>query len=147
MANPADGIATFFTDDHRECDDAWAALESAASDGEQAKAATLWPTFSQRLLKHLAMEEEVLFPAFEDATGMHSGGPTFMMRHEHTQMRGVLAEMERRLGAKDLPGLLDQGDTLLMLIQQHNAKEEGILYPMAERALGGHWDELAKKLS
>jgi hemerythrin-like domain-containing protein len=102
--------------------------------------------FSARLLHHLAMEEDILFPAFEAATGMR-GGPTHVMRSEHTQMRAVLTEMERRMSTGDLDGLLDQGDTLLMLIQQHNAKEEGMLYPMAEQALGEQWDSLAARLA
>ena len=145
MANLSDGLITYFSDDHRECDELWAAVEGAVTSADKAKAAAAWPVFSQRLLKHLKMEEEVLFPAFEAATGM-KGGPTAVMRNEHTQMRGVLAEMERRVASGDLDGLLDQGDTLLMLIQQHNAKEEGMLYPMAEQVLGQHWNELSAKL-
>lgn len=146
MANPADGIITFFSDDHRECDELWAAVEGAVTSKDQAKTASAWPVFSKRLLQHLAMEEDVLFPAFEAATGLR-GGPTMVMRAEHTQMRGVLAEMERRLAGGDLDGLLDQGDTLLMLIQQHNAKEEGMLYPMAQQALSAQWPSLVPKLT
>ena len=146
MANPNDGLITFFSEDHRECDDAWAALEAAASAADKAKSGTLWPVFSARLLHHLKMEEDILFPAFEAATGMR-GGPTSVMRSEHTQMRAVLTEMERRMSTGDLDGLLDQGDTLLMLIQQHNAKEEGMLYPMAEQALSAQWDSLAARLA
>ena len=41
---------------------------------------------------------------------------------------------------------MDIGDTLLMLIQQHNIKEEGMLYPMAENVLAGHWTKLASLL-
>ena len=146
MATPSDGLITFFTDDHRECDDLWAALETAVTAKDHPKTNTLWPEFSRRLERHLTMEETILFPAFEAATGM-KGGPTAVMRGEHTQMRGVLAEMERRVKSGDLDGLLDQGDTLLMLIQQHNAKEEGMLYPMAAQVLAAQWDALSAKLS
>ena len=146
MANPADGLITFFSDDHRECDALWASVEAAVTAADKAKTASAWPAFSQRLLAHLKMEEDVLFPAFEAATGMR-GGPTLVMRGEHTQMRGVLAEMERRVASGDLAGLLYQGDTLLMLIQQHNAKEEGMLYPMAQQALAAQWPSLAAKLA
>jgi hemerythrin-like domain-containing protein len=45
-----------------------------------------------------------------------------------------------------LQGLVDQGDALHILIQQHNVKEEGMLYPMAERALGPEWPALRAKL-
>jgi hemerythrin-like domain-containing protein len=33
-----------------------------------------------------------------------------------------------------------------MFIAQHNNKEEGMLYPMAERALGGQWESLLQRL-
>jgi hemerythrin-like domain-containing protein len=92
------------------------------------------------------MEEALLFPAVEAATGMVDAGPTFVMRMEHEQMRGVLDQMAAAVASGDQQELLDQGDTLHILIQQHNVKEEGMLYPMAERALGGQWPELRAKL-
>ena len=42
---------------------------------------------------------------------------------------------------------MDLGDTLLMLIQQHNVKEEGMLYPAAEGLLAGDWEALSKVLA
>ena len=33
-----------------------------------------------------------------------------------------------------------------MLIQQHNVKEEGMLYPMAGNLLAGEWTALAAQL-
>ena len=46
----------------------------------------------------------------------------------------------------DAEQAMDIGDTLLMLTQQHNIKEEGMLYPMAENVLAGNWPNLAKLL-
>jgi hemerythrin-like domain-containing protein len=34
-----------------------------------------------------------------------------------------------------------------MLIQQHNRKEEHILYPMSENALGAEWTEIHERLA
>jgi hemerythrin-like domain-containing protein len=48
--------------------------------------------------------------------------------------------------AGDAQEAMDIGDTLLMLVQQHNAKEEGMLYPMAENMLTGDWATLAAEL-
>jgi hemerythrin-like domain-containing protein len=146
MATPDASASEFFSDDHRHCDDAWAAVEQAAGSGDAALATTKWTEFAGRMRRHLAMEEEVLFPAIEDVTQMRGAGPTEVMRHEHRQMRGLLDEMARRADSKDFDGLLDQGDTLLMLIAQHNAKEEGVLYPMADSALAARWPELAQTL-
>lgn len=144
MAKVDMGVQEFFATDHRHCDAAWAALEAAEDDA--GRQSTLWKDFAARMQRHFAMEEEVLFPAIEAATGMRSG-PTAVMRHEHEQMRGLLAEMARRADTGDFDGVIDQGDTLLMLVQQHNAKEEGVLYPLAERALGPSWAALAERLS
>ena len=88
----------------------------------------------------------MLFPAFEQATGMNGMGPTAVMRMEHEQMRGVLSQMEQEASRGDYDALSDHGDTLQMLIQQHNVKEEGMLYPMCERTLTPRWAEIAGRL-
>ena len=85
---------------------------------------------------HFEAEEGVLFPAFEAATGM-GHGPTEMMRHEHEQMRTLLAQLESACDAHDGDGYSGIAETLLMLMQQHNMKEENILYPMCDRVLVG----------
>ncbi len=138
-------LRDFFTRDHRACDEAWALLEDALGDS-RADCPALWKTFDEAMRRHLAMEEEVMFPAFEQATGM-TGGPTMVMRMEHEQMRALLDDMGRCMQALDHQGTLDRGDTLLMLIQQHNLKEEGMLYPMAAQALDGRWSELTDRLA
>ena len=138
------GPAGFFTQDHRECDAQWAAVEQAVDSGDGA--AEAFQRFERAMQRHLAMEEDVLFPALEQATGMQ-GGPTQVMRHEHSQMRAVLDQMRAAAEAGDFDAVVDHGDTLLMLIQQHNMKEEGVLYPLAERALSGSWQQLATRLA
>jgi len=147
MASAEDGIQGFFTNDHHACDEAWAAIEAAAEQGDRAEVELAWQRFDRVMRAHLAMEEDVLFPAFEAATGM-TQGPTFVMRMEHGQMRGLLDQMARALGtSRDPAELLDQGDTLNLLVAQHNLKEEGMLYPMCDRALGARWPELREALA
>jgi len=135
-------LTTFFTDDHRRCDLLWADVEATADRGGDLSEAL--ERFGDALLRHLAMEEEVLFPAFDARTGM-SMGPTQVMRTEHTQMRGVLAMMQAAVSEPQ--SVLDHGDTLLMLTQQHNAKEEHMLYPMAAEFLPDQWPGLYAELS
>ncbi len=133
------GVFDFFMGDHRACDAVWAEIEK---DGGGAKTPELFARFDQVLRRHFTMEEEVMFPAFEQVSGMTGGGPTFVMRTEHEQMRGVLDQMAAAIGKGEVEEMLDLGDTLLMLIQQHNAKEEGILYPAADGMLGPQWAQL-----
>ncbi len=137
------GLAAFFTEDHSACDRLWAEVEGA-DEGPDAVAA--FHRFDAALRRHLGWEEDVIFPAFEDASGHRGFGPTVVMRGEHMQMRSVLDAMAQAAGGGDHQGVLDHGDTLLMLIQQHNAKEEGMLYPMAEGVLQGAWSGLRSRL-
>jgi hemerythrin-like domain-containing protein len=146
MSDSSQGLVEFFTLDHRRCDSSWVEVEAAAEAGDADAVKESWRTFQSGLLKHLRMEEDVLFPAFEQATGMTDGGPTFVMRSEHDQMRGLLEQMDAAAAGDDHQELVDLGDTLLMLIQQHNQKEENMLYPMAERSLSSDWAKIHERL-
>lgn len=138
-----DRVSTFFTADHRACDAHWSAFEAAVEAGDTARAGQIWPTFKAAMLRHFAYEEEVLFPAFEAATGM-TQGPTAVMRMEHGQMRGLMNQMQALIDAGDLEAAFDHGDTLLMLTGQHNMKEERILYPMSDQRVA--WAALTPQL-
>jgi iron-sulfur cluster repair protein YtfE (RIC family) len=140
------GLVAYFTGSHRGCDDSWAEVEAAADAGDDEAVQARWQDFDRGFRRHLAMEESLLFPAVEAATGMADSGPTHVMRAEHRQMRGVLDQMAAAMERGDRDELLDQGDTLHILIQQHNVKEEGVLYPLAERVLDTQWPELREKL-
>ena len=142
---PDAGPVPFFTADHRACDAIWAEVEAGVEGGDNAAAAEAWVRFDAAMRRHLSMEEEVLFPALR-AAGMGGMGPIQVMLMEHQQMRSLLDRMAQCASDGDYESLADEGDTLLMVIQQHNAKEEGILYPMAAQMLGGAWPELAEKL-
>ena len=140
------GLTAFFEQDHRDCDARWADVEELLDTQDVDAARPAWQKFNAGMRRHIAMEEEVLFPAFESAAKMAGGGPTAVMRMEHQLMRGLLDQIESVMESGDTEQALDTGDTLLMLIQQHNIKEEGMLYPMAENVLADHWTKLAALL-
>lgn len=138
-------LADYFTEDHRQCDQLFLAVEQAAEARDWAGIGQRAQAFCDRLERHFLMEEEDLFPAFEDVTGMHFG-PTQIMRMEHQQMRQLLVELQESVQDQDADAVLGVTETLLMLMQQHNAKEEGMLYPMAERALGEEGQAMLERL-
>ena len=144
-ASLAAGPAALFGADHRECDGRWADVEAAREKGD-ARMGHAWTVFDRAMRRHFDLEDRVLFPAFEAATGI-TRGPTAVMRLEHQQMRGVLDQMGKAADDGRWDDLLDAGDTLLMLIQQHNAKEEGMLYPMCEAHLRERWPAIAAQLA
>lgn len=121
-------------DHHGHCDSLFADAEAAVMAGDWNDAAALFEGFSAALETHFRTEEQTLFPAFEAATGM-TLGPTQMMRLEHAQMRDLLAQMAGAVGTRDGKAFPGHAETLLILMQQHNLKEENILYPMCDRHL------------
>ena len=76
-----------------------------------------------------------MFPAFEDATGM-TQGPTMVMRIEHEQMKQLLNSLQEDVNKKDKDHFFGVSESLMMLMQQNNMKEEQMLYKMADMHLG-----------
>ena len=138
-------ILEFMGGDHRSCDDLFASAEEAVAKKNWDSARSLFDGFQAAMAHHLAMEEEVLFPAFEARTGM-SMGPTQVMRSEHVQMRGLIADMGGAVVESDQDSYLGLSETLNMLMQQHNLKEENMLYPMSDQVLGGERDDLIRSM-
>ena len=138
-------IASAMTGHHARCDDLLARVQAQASQGAWEAAADGFRRFRDELEHHLQAEEKVLFPAFEAATGTHSG-PTAVMRHEHDRLRALLTQIERALTTRDADFVDGYTSTLLIMIQQHNFKEESVLYPMCDAALGDRAQELVSRL-
>ncbi len=127
-------ISSIMAHHHRECDEYFSSMENAVSAGEWEAAERAWKAFQGNILNHFASEEETLFPAFEEVTG-NSQGPTMVMRMEHEQMRSLLDGLKQAMESRHAEQVLGVADTMMMLIQQHNMKEEQILYPMIDDAL------------
>ena len=138
-------ISEFMEADHRRCDEFFVAAEGAASQGDWDKAQNEFNEFRQAIEQHFAMEEEALFPSFEEASG-NSMGPTQVMRYEHQQMRELFDEMAEAVAAKNADDFLGSAETLLILMQQHNRKEESILYPMSDQVLSGQRESLLERM-
>ena len=128
-------ISSFLTSDHRACDNEFANLENAIASQDWEEAQIQLQKFSSDLTHHFDMEEKVMFPVFEEVTGM-TQGPTMVMRMEHSQMRGILEDLKADIEKKDKNHFFGVSESLMMLMQQHNMKEEQMLYRMADMHLG-----------
>lgn len=90
---------------------------------------------------HHGKEEEFLFPALEDAGVLNTGGPIGVMLSEHEQGRKLVARL------KDAVTSYKTGDKRIAvraqliineyaaLLTQHIAKENTVLFPMADAKL------------
>ena len=112
----------------------FAKAEEELASGHWTSGTSLWAGFAAELENHFSREEQILFPEFEKITGM-VGGPTQMMRMEHEQMRTLVNEINKAISKKDQDQVLGLTETLMITMQQHNMKEEQILYPMTDQSI------------
>jgi len=127
-------ISQFMTQEHRDCDTGFAKAEQlvAAEKWEEAEEAFL--AFSNETLLHFKREEDELFPAFEAQTGS-AEGPTQVMRYEHDQVRGLIGKLAEAVESQERDTYLSLCESMMILLQQHNMKEEQMLYAMCDRVL------------
>lgn len=122
------------TGQHRACDEAFARIEQTAHRADWAGAGQAVQVFVEDMETHFHFEEQVLFPALESSTPM-AAGPVSVMRSEHAQMRELFDDLQDACTGRDVAKLTDAVETLLLLMQQHNMKEENVLYPIADQSL------------
>ena len=120
---------------HELCDDIFGRARKAAAADDWAVAEKDCKAFLSQIERHIDAEENLLFPAFEDKSGM-TGGPTQVMRMEHAQLRDLFGEMLAAVEAREAEGYLRNADLVAALLREHNLKEENILYPMLDNLLG-----------
>lgn len=134
-------ISHYMSSDHKRCDDLFASAETSVNSKDWDSAEAAFREFAEGMERHFSMEETVLFLAFEKAIGS-SDGPTSVMRMEHKQLRAILGMLQESLAARDAEGFLGYSETLNTMMQQHNMKEESILYLMTDRMLSGQHEEI-----
>lgn len=144
-------ITQTLTHVHRECDEFFVGAENAVVKNNWDEALRLFRQFRAAMEQHLRNEEQVLFPIFEQRSGFSqqggiSMGPTHIMRMEHVPMRELLQAMETSLAQRNRQQYLGQSETLLTLMQQHNVKEENVLYPMTDRVLQGEQETILQHM-
>jgi len=126
------------------CDDLFVAAEEAREPQRLGDCCDIFQPFSRSDGKlNFSAEETLLFPAFESAT--LSGGPTQMNAYEHGQMRRCSISSRPAATAAHKEAYAGVAETLLMLMQQHNMKEENILYPMCDQMLGSQRSPLRQR--
>jgi hemerythrin-like domain-containing protein len=94
---------------------------------------------------HHGKEEEILFPALEEAGFPRDAGPVGVMLREHTEGRDLITAL--RAAAPNAAGdtaararFAGAARAYIALLSGHIDKENRILFPMAEQAIGrdGH---------
>lgn len=107
----------------------------ARTAGDTDSASAWYESFSSGLRRHIAIEEQFLFPLFEERSGIAPGtGPTEVMRSEHREIVRLLGEILRTIG--DPAKLPDEKRAAFHeILEEHHLKEEGMLYPAMDEVL------------
>ena len=140
-----DTIHGLLSEHHRQCDAFFAAIEQAIETRDWVHATKGFSRFEKSMQQHFEVEESILFPAFEARTGM-TMGPTAVMRSEHAQIRELLEAAAEAIAAHDADEYSGYAETLHIMAQQHNMKEENVLYPMCDQHLGAQSSALVARM-
>ncbi|MEW8423583.1 MAG: hemerythrin domain-containing protein [Candidatus Thiodiazotropha sp.] len=132
--------------DHRRCDEIFVAMEQAIMQHSWPEAEQLCRDFTLAMEHHFKIEEELLFPLLLKATAA-AREPVNAMLMEHAHMRHLILQLTDLL--YNMSTTLSAGyvETLFVTMQQHNMKEESILYPMADKVVPDAGDVIAKAYS
>jgi hemerythrin-like domain-containing protein len=84
---------------------------------------------------HHGKEETHLFPELEKNGVPNKGGPIGVMLQEHAQGREFISLMSKLLEEKNLAGLITNASKYRDLLKSHIAKENDVLFVMADRLL------------
>ena len=120
-------ITAFYEEDHDRLDELFKTFQTSKRS-DFAKAKEAFKEFKVGLQRHIVWEEELLFPMWEEKTGMIEDGPTPMMRHEHSQIKQYLDAIHQKVEGQN-PDTDREEQALLQVLDSHNRKEERALYP------------------
>ncbi len=138
-------IKEYLTNDHRLCDDIFAKMEQKAGESLE-EAYELTKKFVHDMERHFQREERIMFVAFEEKTGMVNG-PTEVMRQEHMQMRNIMQQLLKSIQEGDTQKYFGLTETLMIVLQQHNMKEEQMLYTMAQQHLSAQASDIIAQMN
>lgn len=111
------------------------------------KALQFFHDFKIGLQRHIVWEEEILFPLFDEKSGMSNFGPTAVMRFEHRQIKQFLEEIHDEAASGNVIKIEELKSGLLGVLGPHNDKEENILYPWIDQSLDdGEKDDVFRRM-
>ncbi len=126
-------ITQYFEADHNRLDAIFHQFQQKKYESAAA-AKSYFKAFNNGLKRHIIWEEDVLFPLFEEKSGMKGGGPTFVMKEEHRRIGAILERIHDKVRQGDSSSEDDE-EMLLEILEGHNQKEEQVLYPAMDQLL------------
>ena len=131
--------------DHLDLEDQLDSCGAAAKRQDWPAVERLFGQLVQRLKGHMRIEEEVLFPLYEQVPGT-PGEPTESLRNDHDSMVNWCRDLHYNCQAQNAAGFISALQPLRDLLAQHDVKEERFFLPMASHTLAGRRQEVLSRL-
>lgn len=121
--------ANWMVHDHRKYDAALDECEVVAGAGEWKNAIQLFNTFVNDLKLHMRMEDDVLYPVFEEEAG-DPEGDIAALAEEHDDIVRLLRDLAYIIKTNDFDHFLESLVPLHKAMIQHNEHEEAVFLSM-----------------
>lgn len=129
-----DTICDHMIHGHNRCDRYFDQLQICVGQRRWSEAGASLRLFEGSLDRHMRMEEDVLFPIVLESM-RHADGPVVMLRLEHRHIHAMLERMSDAVARLAAVDFFLHVETFTLLMQQHQLKEEGMLYPLLDKIL------------
>lgn len=131
--------------DHSVYEDILFKCQDFVESGEWEEAKRAFNELVDHLKGHMAMEEEVLYPAYENRVKSRTS-PTEILREDHDQLVRLVRDMIQVFRSRDTGHVLDCLSHLERQMITHHEKEEDIFLPMASVILDENKEEIIAQL-
>lgn len=154
-ATEAVSLAEAFTREHRDIDtgiEEFLAAQQDAGEGDVRERARPLLRAMEALRRHIYLEEEIVFPHIDSGPLMM---PVMVMLREHGQLWQEMDALAATLGAPadgaenadvGTAGVEDACHRLLSLLEDHNSKEEPVIYPHLDADLDPEEQDRVRRL-
>jgi iron-sulfur cluster repair protein YtfE (RIC family) len=126
---------------HREIERACLEIMSAGLTDDPRDLTLRWRVIERELLAHMATEEELLIPGFQQVDPENAQ----LLRDDHAALRKQALDLAIAIQLHTVR--LDQLQTFIDALRAHAAREEQVLYPWAQAHLGLHVDHRLRVLA
>lgn len=120
--------------DHHRLDQLLEETLAALERGDLGQLRVRFPEYARHLRDHMRFEEEFMFPVVERVL-CNAEGPVCVMRRDHQELSDRLVGMAAALYIGAIDAFRDELLSLTLSLENHNGREERVLYPAIDRLL------------
>ncbi|HEV2548859.1 MAG TPA: hemerythrin domain-containing protein [Stellaceae bacterium] len=128
-------LSEVFRRDHQRLEEIIGEVERRVATGEWPQALAGFTSFREAIERHMAVEEQWLFPVAETDDVPASSALTATLRKGHRDLRVFFEELQDALAARDDEEFRQTAATMRELLRLHDEKEEVELYSAVESCL------------